>query len=714
MAMTRTGTDLIPDRPYGGSLGPRALALAALPRWRSATVLALACAAGLVVAGYFAFPAEFSTTALVRFRFNDYLVADDARPGGGGREELENRQRTQVALVKSGRVLGAAAQSDPRVFPAAKLANDMRAGFSEGTPYMYLSLTGLEPERMALSLNAVAEAFLKEVVETDRRDLFDKSEQLNKAIADSSESIIKKKSDLRRLTNGQKDDPKSRVVEAEIQATWLELTRVQLDIEKKKATVGRARARLESLDESPIGLETIDEILEQETSVVAARATLARLEAAEADIRTRFSGPKEPPILQAAEATKRQKDVLQSLKAEFAAKAEVQLRRRLRSEIKAAIAADEEELASLSIVEKILVGRRDAGAGAVAAGLPPSIEMQFMAIEQDEEVLKTLRNRRERLRIELQSGGPRATIFQPAQVPILPNYRGQAIKAGAAGLAGLALGWLGVGYLEVRSRRVRDGRALAALTGLRILGAIPSGSPSGKELLQPQDLALSVAADLLRTNLQLDDRLRACRTLVVTSASANEGKSTLAMLLAGSLARAGFRTLLVDADFRNPSLSRRLGIDPCAGLSEMLTVDRGARTKIIEIKGLPLGLIPAGLIGLEAANRLARFNLRSWFRSALNRWEYIIIDSPPVLPVPDAAFLGKSADGIVLCARAGVSRSEQVDAAVEHMTGLGLRCLGIVLNDVRGGRPAYYGSSRVGSPTAVALDAPLEMPPSGS
>lgn len=641
----------------------------------------------------------------MQFRFNDSLILEG--PQGGGKEDLENRQRTEVAYLRSGRVCDAAAKSDPQVLPADRLAKELKAGFSEGTPLMWVSLSGLEPQAMAASINAVTEAYLRTAGDANRRELLERSEQYDRAIADSGEAILKKKSDLRRLTDGRADDPRVKAAEADFLANSAELARTQIEIEKRLGSVSRAKARLATIDKVPVDQPTVEESLELLPQVAEAQAALVKLEGAEADIHRRFTSADEPPIRQAAEMTRRQKDTIQKIRADLVPRVEAQIRRRVKTELSAAITRDEEELAILALVEASLRKRRDAGATTAATGLPPALEMQIKAIEQDEEVLKALRVRRERLRIEVQSGASKVTIFQPAQAPTQPNYRSQALKVAAAGLGGAALGWLAVGWFETRSRRVRDARTLAH-TGLRILGTIPSGAPSDSVLLRPQDVALAVSADLLRTSLQLDDRLRACRTLVVTSAAESEGKSTLAMLLAGSLARAGFRTVLIDADFRRPCLGDRLGVPPGPGLSEALTLSLVTKPAVLEVVDLPLGLVPAGGSGQAASACLSRANLGGWFASLRKDWEYVIIDAPPLLPIPDAAVLGKAADGVLLCARAGLSRIEQVHAAVDLIASLGITCLGVVLNDVRTGRPTYYGSGHF-VPLALASGNPADL-----
>ena len=686
-------------------LSPMALLAAAAVRWRTATFLALFLGATAAAGAYVLFPAEYATASLLQFRFGDFLIADESKGSSNGKEELENRQRSQIALIKSWRVLDAAANSDPRVLSAVQLTKDLKVSFSEGTSYMVVYLSGLNAQQIAASVNAVTEAFLKEAVESERRLLLDKSEQLGRAITDSREAILKKKQDLRRLTGGRADDPRIKAAEADLQANSIELTRTQLDIERHEGAITRAKSKLLTVDKDPIDRAIIEESLDILIPVQDAQAVVIRAETAEAEVRRRFSTPDAPRVLQAVEDVKLAREALQKLKAELSPRAESQLRRKLRADMTAQVAKDEEELASLRLMETSLRNRRDAGANTIATGLPPEIEIQVRAIEQDEKVLADMNDRRERLRIELQSGGPRVSVFQTASVPGQPNYRGQYTKVAIAAVGGCAIGWFLVGLIESRSRRIRDVREIAVNTSLRILGAIPASFPRGDELLAPKDAILGVAADLLRTTLQLDDRLRTCRVLVITSAMEQEGKSSLALLLAGSLARAGFRTLLIDGDFRSPTLSLRLGIPIGPGLGEYLTIHRAEEPHIVNVGGLPLDLLPAGGKAREAVSMLARTDFQTWFNSLRTWYEYVIIDSPPVLPIPDAAVFGKAADGVILCARAGKSRIEQVHEAVGKMTGLGIHCLGLVLNEVRGGRPNYYGSGR-------ADPAPLDGPSS--
>lgn len=713
----------IPDPSENGSLSPMVLFRAAFVRWPSALALALFLGGSLGAAVFVMFPPEYTATAMLRFRFNDYLIINEGTNNNNNKEDIENQQRTQVALVRSQKILEKASSTDPRVYPPGKLSKDVKAGFSEGTSIMYINMTGPEAEPLSKSVNAIADAFLELAADNERQEMMDKQNQLDDAIKKSEVSIMtKKEANQKDILDARPDDPKNKAIEAEYLSNSIEYTRMNLEKEKRTGSIKRLKDRLKNVDTVAVERSALEERLEQLPAVAEAMTTLGKLEATESDIRSRFNSATETPaVLKAADATKRQRELVQKLKVDMLSKAEATYRRQIRTELTSALGKEEEELLSLESSLKNLSKQITTLADKMGGKMSPSFELKIKEIEQDEEVLKALRNRRERLKVETNSGGSKVSIFSKADTPSSPNYRSQYSKVGVSAIAGLLLGWFSIGFLETRSRRVRDGRILAAHTGLRILGAIPSGVPAGMGLLRPDDISLTVSADLLRTSLQLDERLRSRRTLVVTSASEGEGKSTLAMLLAGSFARAGFRTLLVDADLRNPSLTNRLGVIARPGLSESLTYGLVSRPKtkaeedgigeIEELDGLPLGLIQAGADGQVAAMRLARADLRSWFASLRKHWEYIIIDTPPVLPVPDAAFLSKASDGVVLCARAGVSRVEQVHTAAEHVASLGIDCLGIVLNDVQGSRPNYYGSGRV---EQISLSPPALLAPTGS
>jgi capsular exopolysaccharide synthesis family protein len=183
------------------------------------------------------------------------------------------------------------------------------------------------------------------------------------------------------------------------------------------------------------------------------------------------------------------------------------------------------------------------------------------------------------------------------------------------------------------------------------------------------------------------------RTIVVSSPLPGDGKSTLAGNLAVSLAAAGQHVILVDADLRRPMLATLFGLPEGAGLTDLLA----GRAEIGDVAhnvdhSRNLAVITAGRIPPNPSELLGSNRMRDLIRK-LSEHALVIIDSPPLLPVTDAAVLATAADGALIVVTAGKTTFDMLQRAHENLTKANARTLGIVLNRVprRGSSAGYYG-----------------------
>jgi capsular exopolysaccharide synthesis family protein len=193
-----------------------------------------------------------------------------------------------------------------------------------------------------------------------------------------------------------------------------------------------------------------------------------------------------------------------------------------------------------------------------------------------------------------------------------------------------------------------------------------------------------------------DDRGR--RVLLITSACGGEGKTTLAAQLAERCVNAGLGTLLVDADLRNPSLGRMFDRATGRGLADILRGEATAEEAITVIEDAGgLHFLPAGADRDDPGRLLRGDRLGRFLARARESFDVVIVDAPPVLPVPDALTIGRWVDGVVLAVRSDASRFPLVEQADQKLSAMGVPVLGAVVNGVRDLGPAYggaYGPSR--------------------
>jgi capsular exopolysaccharide synthesis family protein len=190
---------------------------------------------------------------------------------------------------------------------------------------------------------------------------------------------------------------------------------------------------------------------------------------------------------------------------------------------------------------------------------------------------------------------------------------------------------------------------------------------------------MSESVDAIRTLVLHTARADDLRVLLVTSAVAGEGKTSLASQLAASLARAWRKTLLIDGDLRNPAAHKLFELPSEPGFSEVL---RGEVEAADAIKPTPLSrlwLMPAGNWDSHAVQALAQESVRSLFEQLKGQYDFIVVDSSPVLPVADTLLLGQHVDAALLSILRDVSRTPAVYAAQKRLNALGIRTLGAVV-----------------------------------
>jgi capsular exopolysaccharide synthesis family protein len=197
--------------------------------------------------------------------------------------------------------------------------------------------------------------------------------------------------------------------------------------------------------------------------------------------------------------------------------------------------------------------------------------------------------------------------------------------------------------------------------------------------------------------------------VLITSACESEGKTTLAAQLAERCVNAGLVTLLIDADLRNPSLSRMLDASENPGLINVLCCAVAPEAAMIVIGDAGgFHLLPAGTPRVDPRRLLQGGQFGQLLAQARERFDMIIVDAPPVLPVPDALTIGRWTDGAVLAVRLDTSRFPLLERATHRLAHIGVPLIGAVVNGVRSSESSYGGYYAYGSSTDSAGTSALD------
>jgi non-specific protein-tyrosine kinase len=230
------------------------------------------------------------------------------------------------------------------------------------------------------------------------------------------------------------------------------------------------------------------------------------------------------------------------------------------------------------------------------------------------------------------------------------------------------------------------------LGGLALLSAIVFDKEAKKRPLITQMDRQSIRSEAfrtLRTNLQFINPDNSPKVIAITSANPNEGKTSTSLNLALALSLAGFKTVFVEADLRRPSLSKLIEVDKNQpGLSELLPLPSSELLQgniehyLKEFEGTEMKYIPSGKSPENPSELLSQTNFKLLLDQLRNTFDYVIIDTPPVLVVTDAAIISTVVDGVVILAHAGKTMQSQLNGVVSALTQVNANIYGVILNQI--------------------------------
>jgi len=293
-----------------------------------------------------------------------------------------------------------------------------------------------------------------------------------------------------------------------------------------------------------------------------------------------------------------------------------------------------------------------------------------------------------------------AEVVQTATKPTGSSFP----KPKRDGILGLLLGVLVgaalVSVLERRDRRIKTAEEVEEVYGVPVIGTIPEASAlraGGSGTVREQDAFLMIGAQLRYYDVD-----RQIERVVVTSADSGEGKTVVSLNLARAVARnEGKRALLIEADMRRPSLSRLIGRNGIAGLSELLSHSQDLETGLRELvvapeldeagRQSPLDVLLAGSIPPNPLELLESRRMSDLLDTASSMYDIVIIDTTPIGVVSDAIPLLHQVDGLLVISRAGVSRRDHATRLMKRLRGLNANVLGVIVNSFRVSSDASYG-----------------------
>lgn len=283
------------------------------------------------------------------------------------------------------------------------------------------------------------------------------------------------------------------------------------------------------------------------------------------------------------------------------------------------------------------------------------------------------------------------SVVDLAEVPQDPSSPRLLINLAIALLAGLGLGAATALALEQMDEAIADPAEVERRLGLPLLGSVPKvEGTTPKEALLDRKSELVDAYIAIQTNLAFTTEHGVPRSLAITSTRPAEGKSTTALAVATMLARAQKTVVLVDGDMRSPSIHHLGGVDHDRGLSNFLTGQDEIAPLLFEMSELGFTAMSAGPIPPNAAELLTGNRLGMLISRLLERYDHVVIDSPPVMGLADAPLIASRVEGTIYAVESHGIRSSLVKTALNRLASANARIVGGVLTKFES-RKAHYG-----------------------
>jgi polysaccharide biosynthesis transport protein len=536
-----------------------------------------------------------------------------------------------------------------------------------------------DPEYAATVVNVLSQEYIRQTLDFRFAASKEATDYLIKQLAQQKKKVDESEAALQRYkeTNDAVSvDDKQNIVVQKYTALSSNHTAAQIQRSEKE----EAYNQILNLQRSGIPIDAVPAISRNE-AVIRAKAEIANYRTQDAALEAKTYTEKHPSRVAIA----------QSMKAAEARKAE---------EIEKAVGNVKAEYEAAMAKEAELARELEKQKREVTVLDRKVLNYTALLREADgnRELYKNLLERTKETGVSSEFKGSNVQVVDPAEVPrtpVLPQVRRDLMVAAFGGcLLAFALAF-GFEYIDSRIKTPDEVKAYLELPCLGMVPVVPIKSQHGESPLLNGEAtaAFSEAIRAVRTAVLFASADEGARSIVVTSTGPHEGKTLVASSLAIALAQTGQRTVVMDADMRRPRMHQALGRSQEPGLSNLLVGEATLADAIRPTTVQNLWLLPAGHIPPNPAELLGSKKYDELLAELKRRFDTVIIDAPPVMPVTDAALIAHTAGGVLFVIGAEMTPRQSAAAAIEQLSNANAKFLGAVLNRVHIERHAYYYSA---------------------
>ena len=711
----KAGVTTIRSVPGSGGEGPdiEALLTAFRRRWALAVLLGVAGAvAGAGLAWKLVPPSKYTARSLIRVATTPPKIVFDTHEAG---TNYFTYQRTQVTLVKSRLVINSAIR-DPKVAalatvkeqadPVEWLEKALMVDFPGGSEILQVALSGDRPDDLALLVNSVIDSYMDNVVNREARDRLGRHEGLKKIYEQYQTGLESKRKVLKQLAEslGSSDKQtlalKQQFALDHLSQTKSELMQIQSELRRAQIELGALEAEGGADGPEAQGVDAREAYVQQQVDanpdVVEAKGRMIKAWKSFSEANRIVRQDHDAAYVKAKDDYARAKKAWETNRAKFRTIVAARLAGQGQAGL-SPVSQVQRRVALLKVYDDSLRREMEQLNASISAFSKDSLDLQSqqdqMAIIND--TAKRVGSLVEAIEVEFKAPA-RIEVYDRAEAPRTKDEMKKVKMTAASGFGSFAIVVLGITFWESRARRIHTPEEVVRTLGMTIVGALPTMPDRFRRTWRRRgddqdrrDLsAMTESINAARTMLLHASRAESIRVVMVTSALKGEGKTSLSGHLAASLSRAGHRTLLIDCDLRSPAIHRLFDLEPGPGISELLRREARAEDVIRStVSGGP-SVITAGKADAQAIQMLALDALDSIFRDLKRDFDYILVDSAPVLPVADSLLISQQVDAVIFSILRDVSRIPKVYAAYERLSMLGVRMLGAVVS----GADGHYGS----------------------
>ena len=673
-------------------------------RWIAAAALGGSLAVVAALAAWFLLSPKYIAFGRVRVAYETPTIGLSGQTGGRG--DFLTTLKTQAAQLTSRPVIWSALKRDELKRlnlestgkdPAQYIEEELKVEFQDNQELLTITMGASDPEVSLAVVKAIMDSYMDDIVYSETRARESRVAELDKVYTASAASLKQKRDSLREMTkkSGIPDPQLLSLHLNELQSRIRDATTqqngIRLELVRAQADLASHKARMSALKDPTISLAALEAALKADPEAQGYQSLISRYRDVVADFEEKTPGQQWPTLIAAKNKIKNLQAKLDKRKKEL----EEDLAKHAgafgsggREEMELARVQKENQISALEQLHKKLDGEiKDLNVQLAEVKVADHDQDTLRdAIRQEDQLVTELAMKLKKEQVELHAA-PRISKFQEAELQ-KKDMKKQILGTVVAPVVVLLAVCMALAWTEVRHRRIRSAGEVSGGLGIRIIGAVPSLPDFQRHLIDPAgepDLEGHPALesiDALRTQLLRDADAEATRVVMVTSATRGEGKTTVASHLASSLARAGRKTLLIDGDLRAPSAHQLFELPMQPGFSEVALgeVELADAIQATTLDGLYF--MAAGQWDREVLQALARDGLEGIFEKLQEEFDFVVIDSHPVLPATDSLLIGQRVDAVILSVLREVSQMPRVYAASQRLTTLGIRVLGAVVNGV--------------------------------